>query len=117
MKSASSYSLITLGLCVSGLGCSDGPAAPVESAAPPDPRAVAVTGILGDPWISDVVDGIADPDLRSPFAQFAGDVESIGLALHRAQDQELTHEDRLAAAILELSLLAVESPPGPETSR
>lgn len=107
---------VLLAACCLLLGCSDGPAAPVEEAAPPDPRAIALGGFLDDPWIADVVDGIADPDLRIPFARFAGDVESLGLSLRRAQDQELTSDDRLLAAILELSLSAAERPSGPEPS-
>lgn len=105
---------VLVAACCLLLGCSDGPAAPVEEATPPDPRAIALGGFLDDPWITEVVDGIADPDLRIPFARFAGEVESLDRSLRLAQDQELTPEDRLLAAILELSLLAAERPSGPE---
>lgn len=97
--------------CILALACSDEPLAPAGTFQQPDPHTVTLLSVLADPWVAGVVDGIAEPSLRIPFQDPTGDVASLGSVLERAHGLDLTPEDRLSAAILELSLVAAERLP------
>lgn len=73
--------------------------------------------LLADPWLDDLIQAIEEPSLRRSFTECDGDVEALARQLQRAQAWEISPEDRLRAAILELSLTAADrSPPNAESS-